>query len=233
MPLLCSVKIHRANYDLILKTLAAYPAKLVAVSKTQPIESIREMYVLGQREFGENYVQEMTEKYSVLPKDINWHFIGHLQSNKVKYIAPYCGLIHGIDSGRILKEVNKQARKNERLQDCLLQIHIAKEESKFGFSFDEAKNLLLGNELKALESVRVLGFMGMASNTDDPQKIRKEFESLRMFKESVQKATLPSNCKLEELSMGMSGDYQIALDEGSTLVRIGTALFGERNYPTV
>ncbi|MBP6025272.1 YggS family pyridoxal phosphate-dependent enzyme [Ferruginibacter sp.] len=199
---------------------------LVAVSKTKPIEDIQALYDLGQRDFGENYVQELVEKHEQLPKDIRWHFIGHLQSNKVKYIAPFVHLIHGVDSFNLLKEINKQALKNNRVIDCLLQVHIAKEETKFGFEAHELKQL---HELHELKNARIIGLMGMASFTTDEGVIRKEFEGLKKcFDENAQLITY--NLPLTTLSMGMSSDYKIALEEGSNMVRIGSLLFGERNY---
>jgi pyridoxal phosphate enzyme (YggS family) len=198
-------------------------ATLVAVSKTKPIEDILAFYELGQRDFGENYVQELTDKEIALPKDTRWHFIGHLQSNKVKYIAPFVYLIHGVDSLGLLKEVNKQAAKNNRIIDCLLQIHIAKEETKFGL--DEHELHELQNQLHELKNVNVKGLMGMASNSDDATIIKAEF---RFLDELFEKSKI-ENPKFEILSMGMSGDYTIALEEGSTMVRIGSLLFGERS----
>lgn len=193
-------------------------ATMVAVSKTKPIEEIQALYDLGQRDFGENYVQEMADKAAVMPKDIRWHFIGHLQRNKVKYIAPFVHLIHGVDSAGLLKEIDKQAAKNNRVIDCLLQVHIAKEETKFGFNEQELSQL---HDLHELKNVNVIGLMGMASFVDDEDLVRIEFANLRSLFDSN---------KLSILSMGMSGDYKIALEEGSNMVRIGSLLFGERNY---
>ncbi len=195
---------------------------LIAVSKTKPNEMLLEAYTAGQRDFGENYVQELVDKEAQLPKDIRWHFIGHLQSNKVKYIAPFVYLIHGVDSFSLLKEINKQALKNNRTIDCLLQIYIAKEETKFGLDFDEASQILNSNEFKELKNISIKGFMAMASNTDDTEQIRKEFKSLKTF--SLQYPDL------NILSFGMSGDYQLAIQEGSTMIRVGSSIFGERNY---
>ena len=195
---------------------------LIAVSKTKPNEMLLEAYDAGQRDFGENYVQELVDKEAQLPKDIRWHFIGHLQSNKVKYIAPFVYLIHGVDSFSLLKEINKQALKNNRIIDCLLQIYIAKEETKFGLDFNEASQILNSNEFKELKNIRIKGFMAMASNTDDTEQIRKEFKSLKTF--SLQYPDL------NILSFGMSGDYQLAVQEGSTMIRVGSSIFGERNY---
>jgi len=206
-------------------------ATLVAVSKTKPPEDIQALYELGHRDFGENYVQELTAKYEQLPKDINWHFIGHLQSNKVKYIAPFIHLIHGIDSPGLLKEINKQALKNNRIIDCLLQVHIAKEETKFGLDEKELEELTtrIKNELQEFKHVRVCGLMGMASFSDNVELVTNEFKYLKTL---FDKYALPStiNYQLSTLSMGMSADYKIALQEASNMVRIGSLLFGERNY---
>jgi PLP dependent protein len=198
-------------------------ATLVAVSKTKPIEDILALYELGQRDFGENYVQELIDKEAALPKDIRWHSIGHLQSNKVKYIAPFVHLIHGVDSLSLLNEINKQASKNNRIIDCLLQVHIAKEETKFGL--DESELHELQNQLHELRNVNVKGLMGMASNSNDATIVKAEFHFLD---ELFEKSKI-QNPKFEILSMGMSGDYKIALEEGSTMVRIGSLLFGERS----
>lgn len=209
---------------------------LVAVSKTKPVEDIRKLYALGHRDFGENYVQELVDKESQLPKDIRWHFIGHLQSNKVKYIAPFVHLVHGVDSLKLLTEINKQAAKNKRVINCLLQVHIAQEETKFGL--DEAELSLIINEFQNLEftSLRICGLMGMASFTDDMSKVRKEFQYLKTIfdKYAVPPVVnLPADragCQLAILSMGMSSDYAIAVEEGSNMVRIGSLIFGARDY---
>jgi pyridoxal phosphate enzyme (YggS family) len=195
---------------------------LIAVSKTKPNDMIMQAYQAEQRHFGENYVQELVDKYQQLPKDICWHFIGHLQSNKVKYIASFTHLIHGVDSLGLLKEINKQAQKHNRIINCLLQIHIAQEDTKFGFSFSEAKELLKSEEFKSLNYISIKGFMAMASNTDDVAQIRKEFKSLYDF--SVEFPTY------SVLSFGMSGDYKIAIEEGSNMIRVGSSIFGERYY---
>lgn len=200
---------------------------LVAVSKTKPNEAILEAYNAGQKDFGENYVQELVDKHEQLPKDIQWHFIGHLQSNKVKYIAPFVYLIHGVDSFKLLEEINKQAKKNNRIINCLLQIFIASEETKFGLSFEECQSILTSGEFQKLQNVKICGFMAMASNTEDQNQIRKEFKSLKDFHSKVQRTT---NNELPILSFGMSSDYKIAIEEGSTMVRIGSIIFGERNY---
>lgn len=195
---------------------------LIAVSKTKPNELLLEAYNGGQRHFGENYVQELTDKETQLPKDIHWHFIGHLQSNKVKYIAPFVYLIHGVDSFSLLKEINKQAQKNNRVIDCLLQLYIAKEETKFGLDFKEASDILNSTEFKELKNIQLKGFMAMASNTDDKNQIRKEFKSLKEFSLQYPQYNI--------LSFGMSSDYLLAIQEGSTMIRVGSSIFGERNY---
>lgn len=202
---------------------------LVAVSKTKPNEAILEAYQAGQRVFGENKVQELTEKYESLPKDIEWHMIGHLQTNKVKYIAPFVSLIHGIDSLKLLKEVNKRAKQNNRIINCLLQIHIAEEDTKFGFDENEVKDLLDCDEFKGLENLKIIGLMGMATFTVDESQIRREFKSLKSLFNQL-KTLNTFNFQLSTLSMGMSGDYKIAIEEGSSMVRVGSAIFGERNY---
>jgi pyridoxal phosphate enzyme (YggS family) len=217
------------NLNNLRQTLPA-GCRLIAVSKTQPVEAIEEAYAAGQRVFGENKAQEMVPKYETLPKDIEWHMIGHLQSNKVKYIAPFVHLIHSVDSFKLLEEINKQGVRCKRKISCLLQVHIATEETKFGFSADELKELIHSGKLNALESVQILGLMGMASFTDDKPLIRKEFQQLRAIFESLKAAPLPGNVQMMELSMGMSGDYPIAIEEGSTMIRVGTAIFGQRNY---
>ena len=200
---------------------------LVAVSKTQQNNAILEAYQTGQRIFGENKVQELVAKYESLPKDIEWHMIGHLQSNKVKYIAPFVYLIHGIDSFKLLAEVNKHALSNHRIINVLLQVFIAKEETKFGFSEIEVVDLLNSEKFQELKNIKVVGLMGMATNTDNEQQIRNEFKSLKpLFSVlNTQHSLLPT------LSIGMSSDYKIAIEEGSTMIRIGSSIFGERNYP--
>ncbi len=213
--------INKEAYQIISKELQANHVTLVAVSKTKPAEAVQELYDLGQRDFGENYVQELVDKEAVLPKDLRWHFIGHLQSNKVKYIAPFVHLIHGVDSLNLLKEINKQAAKNGRVIDCLLQIHIAQEETKFGFDEKELSELTGLNELK---NVRIIGLMGMASFSDDMQKVRSEFKKLNSIFHDL-RSQIPN---LQILSMGMSADYKVAIEEGSTMVRIGSLLFGAR-----
>lgn len=199
---------------------------LVAVSKTKPNEMIMEAYEAGQKDFGENYVQELLDKQKELPEDIRWHFIGHLQSNKVKHIVPFVHLIHGVDSVKLLQEINKQGLKIGRTVNCLLQIHIAKEETKFGFSFEECEAFLKSELFKQLSKVKILGFMAMASNTDDEGQIRKEFLSLKEF--TISSKFLGFNSDI--LSYGMSSDYKIAIEEGSNMIRIGSSIFGGRSY---
>jgi pyridoxal phosphate enzyme (YggS family) len=216
------------NFRKILTELTAQNVTLVAVSKTKPMEDINELYLLGQRDFGENYVQELVDKEAVLPKDINWHFIGHLQSNKVKYIAPFVYLIHGVDSLKLLQEINKQAIKNNRIINCLLQVYIAKEESKFGL--DENELELIKQQLPTLNNVRICGLMGMASFTDNSQIVKTEFQYLQQLHQTIKSWSLSNADNPNILSMGMSGDYLLAIDCGSTMVRIGSLLFGERKY---
>lgn len=214
------------------QVLAELPVgvRLVAVSKFHPNEAIEEAYRAGQRIFGESKVQEMTAKYESLPKDIEWHFIGHLQTNKIKYIVPYVSLIHGIDSFKLLVEVDKQAVKANRTVNCLLQLHVAQEETKFGFSPDECREMLAAGEWKRLANVRICGLMGMASNTDDVEQINLEFRSLFMLFEELKQSSFAENPEFKELSMGMSHDYHQAVSQGSTLVRVGSKIFGERIY---
>ncbi len=223
------MSINTQQYQKILTELNG-KATLVAVSKTKPVEDIQALYDLGQRDFGENYVQELTEKQALLPKDINWHFIGHLQSNKVKYIAPFVHLIHGVDSEKLLTEINKQAAKNNRIINCLLQVHISAEETKFGFDADELAALFT-SDLTELKNVNICGLMGMASFTEDNDLIKTEFAHLKiLFDKYAQLSTL--NIKLSTLSMGMSADYAFAIQAGSNMVRIGSLLFGSRIYNT-
>ncbi|UCS95555.1 YggS family pyridoxal phosphate-dependent enzyme [Echinicola marina] len=203
---------------------------LVAVSKTKPVSDIQEAYDAGIRDFGENKVQELVDKHPQLPDDIQWHMIGHLQRNKVKYIAPFIHLIHGVDTFKLLKEINKQAKKAERTIPCLLQVHIAKEETKFGFNEEEILELLEEGAFVELENVRIIGLMGMATNTNDENQVRSEFAWLKGFLDQLNTKNLPNNFALKELSMGMSGDFLIAQEEGSTMVRVGSAIFGKRNY---
>ncbi len=204
--------------------------RLIAVSKFHPVEAIEEAYAAGQRIFGESKVQEMTTKFETLPSDIEWHFIGHLQSNKIKYMAPYVSLIHGVDSFKLLSEINKHAVKAKRVINCLLQIHIAEEDTKFGFSTDECREMLNSDEWKSLSNVSICGLMGMATFTDDTEQINREFHSLHQFFEEAKTTWFADSTHFCELSMGMSDDYPIAIKNGSTLVRIGSKIFGQRNY---
>lgn len=199
---------------------------LVAVSKTKPISDLQEAYNAGQRIFGENKVQEMVEKYDALPKDIQWHMIGHLQRNKVKYMAHFVNLIHGVDSLKTLEEINKQAAKHDRIIKCLLQASIADEETKFGLSFDEIKVILTSKEIASMKNIAIVGLMGMATFTENETQINSEFSSLKNLFDDLKK----SNPTLEILSMGMSGDYEIAIKNGSTMIRVGSSIFGHRNY---
>ena len=205
---------------------------LIAVSKTKPVEAIEEAYAVGQRDFGENKVQELTDKSEVLPKDINWHMIGHLQTNKVKYIAPFVHLIHSLDSEKLAKEINKRAQQNDRVISCLVQVHVGDEATKFGFSPDEARAFIQSIPEKGYENIAIAGLMGMATNTEDEQIINDEFKALKNLFEELKndsKYQLDST-HFQTLSMGMSGDYQIAIEEGSNMIRIGSSLFGARNY---
>lgn len=204
--------------------------RLIAVSKFHPNEAILEAYEAGQRLFGENHVQELTAKQESLPADIEWHFIGHLQTNKVKYVAPFVSLIHGIDTPKLLKVVDKEGAKVGRVIPCLLQIHIATEETKFGFSREECLEMLSSDILTELQHVQICGLMGMATNTDDEVQIRKEFHTLRALFEELKETYFMDAPAFKELSMGMSDDYPIAIEEGSTLIRVGTKIFGERDY---
>ncbi|MFN3405978.1 MAG: YggS family pyridoxal phosphate-dependent enzyme [Cytophagaceae bacterium] len=211
--------------------ISKYNCRLVAVSKTYPIEAIMEAYEAGQRDFGENKVQEMVPKFEALPKDIRWHMIGHLQSNKVKYIAHFVHLIHSVDSFKLLSEINKEAVKNNRVISCLLQMHIAEEETKYGFDESELFSLLDSPEFNKLNNIKVVGLMGMATFTDDKEKIKAEFSSIKSTFD-VLKSKYPSDSKISmlELSIGMSNDFLIACEQGSTMVRIGTSIFGKRDY---
>lgn len=216
--------VNEEKYKAIIDELQQAGVTLVAVSKTKPVEDISALYALGQRDFGENYVQELVDKAASLPNDIRWHFIGHLQSNKVKYIAPFVQLIHGIDSLKLLTEVNKQAAKQGRVIDCLLQVHIATEETKFGLNEQELSEIAAHSAITQLTNVRVRGLMGMASFSDDAALVRNEFRSLKSLFDKY----ASSFGQWDILSMGMSGDYKMAMEEGSTMVRIGSLLFGER-----
>lgn len=216
------------NIKEIKSTLPSHVV-LVAVSKTKPNEMLLEAYNAGQRDFGENYVQELVDKQTVLPKDINWHFIGHLQSNKVKYIAPFVHLIHSVDSVKLLKEIDKEARKNNRIINCLLQIYIAQEETKFGFDAIECLALLQSDEFKNLKHINIVGLMAMASNTDDTEQLQKEFQIVKTLFDDIKKASIITS-SFQQLSIGMSSDYELAIKNGSTMIRVGSLIFGARNY---
>lgn len=216
------------NLHNINNTLPAH-VTLVAVSKTRSVSEILEAYNAGQSVFGENKIQEMVEKYDALPKNIQWHMIGHLQSNKVKYMAHFVHLIHGVDSLKTLIEINKQALKNKRIINCLLQLKIAKEDTKFGMSFSDVQQILISEEFKSLKNINIQGFMGMATFTDDENMIRSEFQTLKKYFETSKKF-LTFNFNPTTLSMGMSDDYKIAIEEGSNMIRVGSAIFGHRNY---
>lgn len=212
----------------ILSELSQTNTRLVAVSKTKPATAIHEMYLKGQRIFGENRVQELTQKYEELPKDIEWHMIGHLQRNKVKYIAPFVSMIHGVESIPLLKEINKQAAKNNRTIDCLLQFKIAEEDSKFGLQVEDIESFLTSEDYTALENVNIVGVMGMATFTNDEVQVRNEFKFLKNTFDFLKNNVFQEKSDFKEISMGMSGDYKIAIEEGSTMVRIGSLLFGRR-----
>lgn len=214
----------------ILAELTNSDTTLVAVSKTKPVSQILEMYHKGQRIFGENRVQELAQKYEELPKDIEWHMIGHLQRNKVKYIAPFVGMIHSVESIQLLEEINKQARKHDRVIPCLLQFKIATEDSKHGLQRSEIIPYLSSSAFKDLEHVRIVGVMGMATFTDDILQVRNEFKQLKTIFNQLKTEVFAEAASFREISMGMSGDYAIAIEEGSTMVRIGSLLFGNRNY---
>ena len=223
--------VNSTFYKNIFEELQDKNVTLVAVSKTKPVEEIKELYDLGQKDFGENYVQELAEKFELLPKDIYWHFIGHLQTNKVKYIAPFVSLIQSVDSFKLLREINKEAKKNDRVINCLLQVHIAKEETKFGLDEEELDKIFRSiNEKESdLKNVLIEGLMGMASFTEDAGLVKKEFQSLKNLFDNYS-SIQTEGCHLKTLSMGMSADYKIAIDHGSNMVRLGSLLFGERNY---
>lgn len=212
-----------------LKKSVARGVELVAVSKYHPVERLMEAYAAGQRIFGESHAQEVMAKERVMPKNIEWHFIGHLQTNKVKYIAPFIRLIHSVDSLRLLKEIDRQAERHGRTICCLLQIHIAEEESKFGLDKEELAALLESEEYKGLKNVRIDGLMCMATNTDNEDKIREEFRSVKKLFDEVKHKFFLSAPHFKELSMGMSDDYPIAMEEGSTLIRVGSKIFGNRS----
>ena len=221
--------VNISAYQSIQASLTEQQVTLVAVSKTKPQEELMELYTLGHRAFGENYVQELVDKEAALPKDIQWHFIGHLQSNKVKYIAPFVYMIHGVDSEKLLQEINKQAIKQNRIIDCLLQIHIATEETKFGFDGPALHEFLLSGRLSGYTNIRIRGLMGMASFSQDQALLSHEFTTLKLYFDKAQPA-FPDGL-FNTLSMGMSSDFALAISKGSTMVRIGSLLFGARNYP--
>ncbi len=206
----------------------AIKVQLIAVSKTKPAEEIMEAYDAGQRIFGENMVQELVDKYEKLPKDIKWHLIGHLQSNKVKYIAPFISMIQSVDSLKLLEEINKHAEKNNRVIDCLLQVYIADEETKFGLGFDEVIELLRSDEYTELSHVRIRGLMGIATNTDNEKQIKDEFYELKIFFDGIKQSYFRQDPTFDVLSMGMSSDYKIAIEQGSNMVRLGSTIFGQR-----
>lgn len=211
-----------------IRTTIPQGVKLIAVSKTKPIEEIMEVYEAGHLVFGENKAQELRQKYELMPKDVEWHFIGHLQTNKVKYITPFVSLIHSIDSLKLLIEVDKSAKKNDRVVDCLLQFHIAEEDTKFGLDLEEAKDLLSSEIFRDLKNVRICGVMGMATFTDDEVQVRREFAHLKNIFDVLQGEYFSDSSHFKEISMGMTDDYRIAMEEGSTMVRIGSAIFGHR-----
>ena len=217
-----------ANISAIKKEIGTSNVKLIAVSKTKPVESILEAYEAGHRLFGENMVQELVEKHEKLPKDIEWHLIGHLQTNKVKYIAPFINLIHSVDSLKLIQEINKQALKHDRIIDCLLQLEIADEETKFGMDMAEAIEFLRSKEFQELKNVRICGVMGIATLTDNPKMTTEEFYELKTFFNGLKDTFFRKDPAFKEISMGMSGDYQLAVQAGATMVRLGTILFGQR-----
>ena len=219
----------KENLETVRATIPAN-VTLVAVSKTKPVSDLQEAYDAGQRIFGENHALEMRDKHEVLPDDIQWHFIGHLQTNKIKYIIPFVSLIHSIDSQNLLEAVNKEAKKHERVADCLLQFHIANEETKFGLNLEEAEALLNSDAFRQMENVRICGVMGMATFTDDEDEIHKEFRHLKTIFDTLKQKYFVSQPQFKEISMGMSDDYPIAIAEGATLVRVGSRIFGARNY---
>lgn len=218
--------------DNLSQILSTIPDRvtLVAVSKTKPISALQEAYDAGQRVFGENRVEELLEKHPALPDDIKWHMIGHLQSKKVKHIASYIDLIHGVDSEKLLHEINKHAERNERVIDCLLQFHIATESTKFGFEFSAVDAWLSQGILNDLKNIRLRGVMGMATFTDNKEQVRQEFQSLKRIFDRLKGTHFSSDKHFDQISMGMSGDYLVAMEEGSTMVRVGSSIFGSRNY---
>jgi pyridoxal phosphate enzyme (YggS family) len=213
---------------LSIKNTLPEQVTLVAVSKTKPVPDLMEAYDAGQRIFGENKIQEMESKWEQMPKDIQWHMIGHVQTNKVKFMTPFVSLIHGVDSFKLLKEINKQALKNDRIIDCLLQMHIAEEETKFGLDDEELNSILTSSEFHEMQNIRITGLMGMATFTDNQGQVKKEFMHLKSIFDKLQ-SQQTENCQMNTLSMGMSGDYKLAIECGSTMVRIGSSIFGGRN----
>lgn len=216
------------NIKELNKELKPTNAKLVAVSKTKPAADVQEAYDAGQRLFGENQVQELVDKYEALPKDIQWHLIGHLQTNKVKYIAPFISLIESVDSLKLLQEINKQALKHNRVIDCLLQVYIADEETKFGLSYDELIELLRSPEYAEMKNIRIVGLMGIATNTESEKQINDEFQELKVLFDGIKVSFFRKEDSFKEISMGMSSDYKIALEQGSTMIRVGSTIFGQR-----
>ena len=218
----------KKNIERLLKSLEGSQSELVAISKTKPVSAIMEAYKAGLRDFGENRVQELVDKHPQLADDIRWHMVGHLQRNKVKYIAPFVYSIHSVDSLKLLREINKQSEKYHRTIHCLLQVHIAEEEQKFGFSPQELEQLFQNDKLKNLNHIKVLGLMGMATFSDDLEKVRLEFRNLKILFDQLKSKYTSFNVDFKTLSMGMTGDYPVALEEGSTMIRVGTAIFGTR-----
>jgi len=216
------------NIKTLKKETDPVKVTLIAVSKTKPVEEVQEAYDAGQRLFGENHVQELVEKYETLPKDIQWHLIGHLQSNKVKYIAPFISMIQSVDSLKLLEEINKHAEKNNRVIDCLLQVYIADEETKYGLGFDEVIELLRSEQLPPLKNIRICGLMGIATNTDNEKQIKEEFYELRTFFDGIKQSFFRKQESFSILSMGMSSDYKLAIEQGSNMIRLGSTLFGQR-----
>lgn len=222
----------KENLNIVRATVPSN-VTLIAVSKTKPVSDLQEAYDAGQRIFGENKALEMRDKHQTLPSDIQWHFIGHLQTNKIKYIAPFVTLIHAIDSLSLLEAVNKEAAKNDRIIDCLLQFHIAQEETKFGLDIEEAKSLLESESFKNLKNINICGVMGMATFTDNAAQVRNEFKNLKNIFETLKENYFKDNGSFKEISMGMSDDYPIAIEEGATMVRVGSKIFGARNYNNI
>ncbi|MFC6102314.1 YggS family pyridoxal phosphate-dependent enzyme [Olivibacter domesticus] len=216
------------NLVKIKKETDSLKVQLIAVSKTKSIDEIKEAYATGQRDFGENQVQELMEKQAALPEDIRWHMIGHLQSNKVKYITPFISLIHSVDSLKLLQEIDKQAQKNNRVIDCLLQVHIADEDTKFGLDYDEVIELLRSEEYSLLKNIRIVGLMGIATNTDNERMIKEEFYELKTLFNGIKLSFFRKDASFKEVSMGMSSDYKIAIEQGSTMIRLGSTIFGSR-----